>query len=84
MDVLDNVPSVEVNIEGQISLRGNAGVQILINGKPSVLASDESNALGTIPRSLFMNGTRFFRNPRKYNGILWSFGTLAWHLFCLI
>lgn len=48
LDVLDNVPSVEVNIEGQISLRGNAGVQVLINGKPSVLASDESNALGTI------------------------------------
>lgn len=48
LDVLDNVPSVEVNIEGQIALRGNTGVQILINGKPSVLASEESNALGTI------------------------------------
>ena len=47
-EVLDNVPSVTVNIEGQVSLRGNTGVQILINGKPSVLASDESNALGTI------------------------------------
>ena len=48
LEVLNNVPSVNVNIEGQISLRGNAGVQILINGKPSVLASDEGNALGTI------------------------------------
>ncbi|MEM6722647.1 MAG: outer membrane beta-barrel family protein [Bacteroidota bacterium] len=48
LEVLNNVPSVNVNIEGQVSLRGSAGVQILINGKPSVIASDESNALGTI------------------------------------
>lgn len=48
LEILDNVPSVTVNIEGQISLRGNQGVQILINGKPSVLASEEGNALGSI------------------------------------
>ena len=47
-EVLNNVPSVNVNIEGEISLRGNQGVQILINGKPSILASLEGNALGTI------------------------------------
>ncbi len=48
LDVLESVPSVNVNIEGQVSLRGNSGVQILINGKPSVLADEGSNALGTI------------------------------------
>lgn len=48
MEVLDNVPSVTVNIEGEISLRGNTGVQILINGKPSVLAGEGGNALGSI------------------------------------
>lgn len=48
MDVLNNVPSVNVSIEGDISLRGSQGVQILINGKPSVLASESGNALGTI------------------------------------
>ncbi len=48
LEVLNNVPSVNVNIEGQISLRGSSGVQILINGKPSVLASEQGNALGTI------------------------------------
>jgi outer membrane receptor protein involved in Fe transport len=47
-DVLNQVPSVNVNIEGEVSLRGNAGVQILINGKPSVLTSEQGNALGTI------------------------------------
>ncbi len=48
LEVLNNVPSVNVDIEGQISLRGSNGVQILINGKPSVLASEGGNALGTI------------------------------------
>ncbi len=49
LEVLNNVPSVNVNIEGQISLRGSTGVQVLINGKPSVLTSDDGgNALGTI------------------------------------
>ncbi len=48
LELLNNVPSVNVNIEGEISLRGSSGVQILINGKPSVLASEEGNALGTL------------------------------------
>lgn len=48
LEVLNNVPSVNVNIEGEISLRGKSGVQILINGKPSVLSSDGSNALGSL------------------------------------
>ncbi len=48
LEVLNNVPSVNVNIEGEISLRGSTGVQILINGKPSVIASESGNALGTI------------------------------------
>ncbi|WP_298537072.1 TonB-dependent receptor [uncultured Algibacter sp.] len=47
-EVLNNVPSVNVNIEGEISLRGSQGVQILINGKPSILANADGNALGTI------------------------------------
>lgn len=48
LELLNNVPSVNVDIEGQITLRGAGGVQILINGKPSVLASEEGGALGTI------------------------------------
>lgn len=48
LEVLNNVPSVNVSIEGAISLRGSEGVQVLINGKPSVIATEQGNALGTI------------------------------------
>lgn len=48
LEVLNNVPSVNVSIEGAISLRGSEGVQILINGKPSIIASEQGNTLGTI------------------------------------
>jgi outer membrane receptor protein involved in Fe transport len=48
LEVLNNVPSVTVSIEGDVRLRGNSGVQILIDGKPSILADDPRNTLGSI------------------------------------
>ena len=48
LEVLNNVPSVNVDIEGSISLRGSQGVQMLINGKPSAIANEQGNALGTL------------------------------------
>jgi len=48
-DVLDNVPSVTVDIEGNISLRGNESVRILINGKPSALSGLSTEALQQLP-----------------------------------
>ena len=38
-DLMQNIPSVEVDLEGTVSLRGNENVTILINGKPSALMS---------------------------------------------
>lgn len=67
LDVLNNVPSVDVNLEGAISLRGSTGVQILINGKPSVLADEQSNALGTITADM-IERVEVITNPSaKYN-----------------
>lgn len=47
-DVLDNIPSVTVDSEGAISLRGNENVKVLIDGKPSNAVS-VNDALKMLP-----------------------------------
>ncbi|MEM0542675.1 outer membrane beta-barrel family protein [Flavobacterium sp. j3] len=47
-DILDNIPSVTVDVDGTIALRGNDNVRILIDGKPST-AINVSDALRLIP-----------------------------------
>lgn len=47
LDILNNVPSVNVGTNGSVSLRGNTSVRILINGRPSVLT--QNNGLEQIP-----------------------------------
>ncbi len=52
-DILDNVPSITVDIEGQVSLRGSQGVKILIDGRPSGMAGmDNTNGLRNIPANM--------------------------------
>ena len=49
-DVLDNVPSVTVDAEGTVALRGNENVKILIDGRPSGLAGiNIADALKLLP-----------------------------------
>lgn len=49
-DVLDNVPSVSVDAEGNVALRGNQSVTILIDGRPSNLAgSNVAEVLRLLP-----------------------------------
>ncbi len=52
-DVLNNVPSVTVDVEGNVELRGSGGVRILIDGKPSGLVGiSNTNGLRQIPANL--------------------------------
>ncbi len=49
VEVLENIPSVTVDIEGNVSLRGDEGVRILIDGKMSGMAGlSNRNALRAI------------------------------------
>lgn len=47
-DILDNIPSVSVDVEGNVSLRGNENVKILVDGRPSN-AINVTEALKLIP-----------------------------------
>jgi len=51
-DAMQNIPSVTVDIDGNVALRGSENVTILIDGKPSgMLGSDRKAVLNQIPAS---------------------------------
>lgn len=65
VDALENVPSVSVDIDGNVSLRGSENFQVLINGKPSPLSA--SDALQQIPSAVIRN-IEIITNPSaKYD-----------------
>jgi len=44
-DVLQNIPSITVDAEGEILLRGSANIHFLLNGKPSGLLKNNSSVI---------------------------------------
>lgn len=51
-DVLQNVPSVNVDAEGNVSMRGSSNLTILIDGKPSGMSAlSSADVLNQIPAS---------------------------------
>lgn len=65
VDVLETVPSVQVDIDGNVSLRGSSSFTVLIDGKPSILTG--SDALQQIPTSAIEN-IEIITNPSaKYD-----------------
>jgi outer membrane cobalamin receptor len=65
VEILENVPSVTVDIEGNVSLRGSQSFTVLIDNKPTVL--DPSDALSQIPASAIEN-IEIITNPSaKYD-----------------
>ncbi len=60
VDVLENTPSVQVDIEGNVSVRGSSNFTVLIDGRPTVL--DGSDALRQIPSSA-LESIEIITNP---------------------
>lgn len=50
-EVLNNIPSITLDEEGRVSLRGEGSVTVLINGQPSALTGSGGDLLGSIPAS---------------------------------
>ena len=64
-DIMNNIPSVNVDQDGKISLRGNQNVRILIDGRPSTISADQ--LLKQIP-STSIKKIELITNPSaKYN-----------------
>ena len=64
-DVLENVPSVSVDIDGTVSLRGSTNFQVLINGRPSVMGAQD--ALQQIPASSIQSIELMTNPSAKYD-----------------
>jgi len=63
-DALNNVPSVSVDPDGSVSLRGSANVQILVDGKPSAMLQGDNRgaALQAMP-SADIDAIEVINNP---------------------
>lgn len=65
VQVLENVPSIQVDIEGNVELRGSSNFRVLVDGRPAVL--DGSDALQQIPAGMIEN-IEIITNPSaKYD-----------------
>ncbi|WP_316792949.1 TonB-dependent receptor domain-containing protein [Pedobacter frigoris] len=67
-DLLQNVPSVQTDIDGNVSLRGSTGVKVLIDGKPSLIAGGNvAQILQSLPASS-IESVELITNPSaKYD-----------------
>jgi outer membrane receptor protein involved in Fe transport len=76
-DALRNIPSVEVDVQGNLSLRGDPNVTILIDGKPSALFKGEQRAdalqrlpANTIDRVEVITNPSAALNPEGSGGVI--------------
>lgn len=65
IDVLENIPSITVDIEGNVSLRGSGSFRVLVDGRPTIMEGNE--ILQQMPASSIEN-IEIITNPSaKYD-----------------
>ncbi len=68
LDVMQNIPAIQVDIDGNISLRGNSNVTILVDGKPSGFSGLSSNDVLTQIPANSIQSVEVVTNPSsKYD-----------------
>jgi outer membrane receptor protein involved in Fe transport len=65
MDILKNMPSIAVNGQGDVTVRGSSGFLVLVNGKP--VLTDAQTALGQIPANMVNNVELITSPTAKYD-----------------
>ncbi len=65
IDVLKNMPSIAVNGQGDVTVRGSSGFLVLVNGKP--VLTDAQTALGQIPANMVNNVELITSPTAKYD-----------------
>jgi outer membrane receptor protein involved in Fe transport len=67
-DVLQNIPSVSVDPDGNVQLRGKGNVTVLIDGKPAtLLGGDVASALQSLPAASIDNVEVMTNPSAKYD-----------------
>lgn len=75
-DILNNVPSIEIDQDGKISLRGDGNVTILIDGRPSSISGGNGKSLldalpaGSVERIEIVNNPSAKYDPDGTSGII--------------
>ena len=62
-DMLNNLPSISVDVDGNVSLRGNTAVKILVDGKPSGLVGIDDNTALRLLNSNLVERIEVITNP---------------------
>ncbi len=70
LDIMRNIPSVEVDVEGNVSVRGSSNLTILVDGRPSQLTSLEELPANIVQSVELITNPSVRYDPDGLSGIL--------------